>query len=135
MYYASLLVFPTVTCCVCQQSIKALLTYLLTYYSFLSSLVVIYILTPSFAFNVSQFVNCNFILCFRVDVYEEDVTYSRHIVFCLRQILSQIKVFFSVLTGRKSRQTWKFAERSINRSWLFLSGSLTWMCLGFVVFG
>jgi len=30
MYYALLLVFPTVTCCVCQHSIKALLTYLLT---------------------------------------------------------------------------------------------------------
>ena len=31
MYYASLLVFPTVTCCVCQHSIKALLTYLLIF--------------------------------------------------------------------------------------------------------
>jgi len=31
MYYALFLVFPTVTCCVCQHSIKALLTYLLTY--------------------------------------------------------------------------------------------------------
>ena len=31
MYYALLLVFPTVTCCVRQNSIKALLTYLLTY--------------------------------------------------------------------------------------------------------
>jgi len=30
MYYALLLVSPTVTCCVCQHSIKALLTYLLT---------------------------------------------------------------------------------------------------------
>jgi len=30
MYYALLLVFPTVKCCVCQHSIKALLTYLLT---------------------------------------------------------------------------------------------------------
>jgi len=29
MYYALLVVFPTVTCCVCQHSIKALLTYLL----------------------------------------------------------------------------------------------------------
>jgi len=31
MYYALLVVFPTVTCCVCQHSIKARLTYLLTY--------------------------------------------------------------------------------------------------------
>jgi len=31
MYYALLLVSPTVTCCVCQHSIKALLTYLRTY--------------------------------------------------------------------------------------------------------
>jgi len=40
MYYALLLVFPTVTCCVCQHSIKALLTYLHTKhaYSFLSDL-------------------------------------------------------------------------------------------------
>jgi len=30
MYYALLVVSPTVTCCVCQHSIKALLTYLLT---------------------------------------------------------------------------------------------------------
>jgi len=29
MYYALLLVFPTVTSCVCQHSVKALLTYLL----------------------------------------------------------------------------------------------------------
>jgi len=34
MYYALLLVFPTVTCCVCQHSSKVLLTYLLIYFSF-----------------------------------------------------------------------------------------------------
>ena len=36
------------------------------------------------------------------DVYEEDVTYSRHIVFCLRRIVGQIKVFFLLLLGENS---------------------------------
>jgi len=30
MCYALLVVFPNITCCVCQHSVKALLTYLLT---------------------------------------------------------------------------------------------------------
>jgi len=44
MYYALLLVFPTVTCCVCQHSIKALLTYLLTYLKSVFSILKYYVI-------------------------------------------------------------------------------------------
>jgi len=69
------------------------------------SLVVIYILTASFGFNVSQLVILD---CVSARMFTKKTLHILGIVFCLRRIV-----------GRKSCQTWKFAERFINRYWLF----------------